>query len=471
MICDEPVSIARYHDIERIRRQRLVYILSLTFAILQGIIVIYSISIFIKESHLSPLVSISLVGNIIALGMFLASFWAAHEERLHIATTMLLVGAEVAICVTSLGWLIFDEMGPAVIAIIAACNLVIVAATAITLNSRITIITTIAINIITILMLSLAPHGMPSDDAHAINTHLGLLIPLTLIIQWLFALIVIATIHVYYSTFKKLDEVEEAYTRIQKIDEIKDQFISSVNHELRNPVMVINGYLEIMQQDFNNITPEKLKGMIDRAKTVGDDLRQLINSILEVGSIEQMAQDVLPRPVNVAEAFDTAQRLLAPSASQLTDRTFSITIADDLFIMGDKLRLQQILLNLLSNACKYSSSDKPIEIEARRLTSDNVPKGQPPGVEITVRDYGLGIPPGQSSYLFQRFVRLPRDLASTVSGNGLGLYLCRIFTEAMGGKIWVESTGIPDEGSKFYLRLPLATTADPTTSDSKPLTA
>ncbi len=77
-------------------------------------------------------------------------------------------------------------------------------------------------------------------------------------------------------------------------------------------------------------------------------------------------------------------------------------------------------------------------------------------VEIRVRDYGLGIPPDQIPLLFNRFVRLPRDLASSVVGSGLGLYLCRVMTESMGGTIRVESSGVEGEGSTFFVRLPLA---------------
>ena len=73
-----------------------------------------------------------------------------------------------------------------------------------------------------------------------------------------------------------------------------------------------------------------------------------------------------------------------------------------------------------------------------------------------MRDYGLGIPPEQAPLLFKRFVRLPRDLASPVVGSGLGLYLCRVMTESMGGPIWVESSGVEGEGSTFFVRLPLA---------------
>ena len=73
-----------------------------------------------------------------------------------------------------------------------------------------------------------------------------------------------------------------------------------------------------------------------------------------------------------------------------------------------------------------------------------------------VRDYGRGIPPDQAPLLFNRFVRLPRDLASSTSGNGLGLYLCRLYVEAMGGHIWVRSSGVAGEGSAFHLLLPAA---------------
>jgi signal transduction histidine kinase len=84
----------------------------------------------------------------------------------------------------------------------------------------------------------------------------------------------------------------------------------------------------------------------------------------------------------------------------------------------------------------------------------SVPESPQGWVEITVRDWGLGIPPEQIPLLFQRFVRLPRDLASTVIGNGLGLHLCKVCTEAMKGSIWVESSGVEGEGSTFYVRLP-----------------
>jgi signal transduction histidine kinase len=138
-------------------------------------------------------------------------------------------------------------------------------------------------------------------------------------------------------------------------------------------------------------------------------------------------------------------------------------VPDGLSIWGEPIRLQQILTNLLSNAAKYSAPGTSIEVAAQVIKEPlpasswrrrSLPGPQREVVEITVRDWGLGIPSEQIPLLFQRFVRLPRDLASTVVGNGLGLYVCRVCAEAMGGRIWVESSGVEGAGAVFHVRLP-----------------
>jgi signal transduction histidine kinase len=129
------------------------------------------------------------------------------------------------------------------------------------------------------------------------------------------------------------------------------------------------------------------------------------------------------------------------------------------------VRLQQVFTNLISNAVKYSPPAAPIEVRAHVLDEPATSARRrwsrssaeiPTRVEITIRDYGYGIPPDQASLLFNRFVRLPRDLASNVTGTGLGLYLCRVLVESMGGRIWVESTGVVGEGSTFHVTLRIA---------------
>ncbi len=128
-----------------------------------------------------------------------------------------------------------------------------------------------------------------------------------------------------------------------------------------------------------------------------------------------------------------------------------MSIPPDLHALGEPIRVQQILANLLSNAAKYSPAESPIEVSARMVLGDAGAK--PAHVEIAVRDYGLGIPPEQAGLLFRRFVRLPRDLASNVIGNGLGLHLCKTLAEALGGSLRFESSGIAGEGTTFILTL------------------
>jgi signal transduction histidine kinase len=154
-------------------------------------------------------------------------------------------------------------------------------------------------------------------------------------------------------------------------------------------------------------------------------------------------------------------------------RDLHLTIPPDLMIWGDPVRLQQILINLLSNAVKYSQPGTSIEVSGKVVVAsgsagasprrERSPRAAEPRafVEISVRDHGHGIPPEQIPLLFNRFARLPRDLASPVGGSGLGLYLCRIFAEGMGGTIQVESTGLPGEGCEFLLRLPRPREASP----------
>jgi signal transduction histidine kinase len=194
-----------------------------------------------------------------------------------------------------------------------------------------------------------------------------------------------------------------------------------------------------------------------------DHLRTLLASILDASRMEQGVGDYTPESVVLVQAILAAAQLIDPNEGSLAERELRIRVPATLSIWGEPVRLQQILTNLFSNAAKYSPPGTPIEVAARMFREPDPtsfrrrrvqPEKQRVLIEITVRDWGLGIPPEQIPMLFQRFVRLPRDLASTVVGNGLGLYVCRICAEAMGGRIWVESSGVEGEGAAFHLRLP-----------------
>ena len=295
---------------------------------------------------------------------------------------------------------------------------------------------------------------------------------------WLLALVLYSAARGYRTILRQISDVRVQdermqYERARQLDELKDQFITSVNHELRNPVMLLQGYVELLRLKGSTLSAERRDDLIQRASRAGESLAHLVQSILDTRRVDQQAKDFVPEAVPVAEMVATAASLMDPGEGKGVERELHVQVPHELSIWGEKVRLQQILTNLLSNAIKYSAAGTPVEVNAR-VVSEALPRSNAwrlqrrngdarrarragrRMVEIEVRDHGLGIPQDQAPLLFQRFVRLPRDLASTTVGNGLGLYLCRELTEAMGGRIWVESIGVEGEGSTFYLRLPLA---------------
>ncbi len=265
---------------------------------------------------------------------------------------------------------------------------------------------------------------------------------------------------------QRMGALRTQYDIAVQIDDLKDQFIASVNHELRNPIMAMMGYLDIIDISLVQNKLDLVGGYVARAVNAGYRLRELINSILDTSREDQSASNFVPTIVNVRETLDAAMMLLHPKLCDDLRTTLTLRLPDDLTIWGDAVRLRRIFANLLTNAVKYSPPGAPVEFAASVIP---IPaKGRKESVqylvEIVVRDHGFGIPPNQISLLFNRFVRLPRDLTSGTIGNGLGLHLCKVLTEAMDGAIWVESEGIVGDGSTFHVLLPTPPSAISPTS-------
>jgi signal transduction histidine kinase len=244
------------------------------------------------------------------------------------------------------------------------------------------------------------------------------------------------------------------------LDELKNQFITSVNHELRTPLMTMQAYIELLRVQQQALPEATRATVIEEVGRTSDALVDLVQSILEIRRLDTSDTDFPRQAVPVYATLEKATALINPREGRMAERDLRVYVPQHVAIWGEAVRLQQILTNLLSNAIKYSPPGAPIEIGAQMLEPGKVPglkrRQQRPMCEITVRDYGLGIPKDQMPLLFNRFVRLPRDLASNVVGSGLGLYLCRSLAEAMDGTIWAESSGAPGEGSIFHLVLPIA---------------
>jgi signal transduction histidine kinase len=240
--------------------------------------------------------------------------------------------------------------------------------------------------------------------------------------------------------------------KLKELDHLKDQFMITASHELRTPLTSVQGYIELLAQFDESLPPEQRRDFLEKAQRSCDELVVLLANVMDASQLEIDPQMRLAHlePVSVHEAVEHVINLIGPQLAQ-EQRVAHVDVPCDLKAQADEARLRQILTNLCVNALKYSPLPTPIAIAARALIVGNQPT-----IIISVKDWGNGIPPEAQSQLFERFTRLERDLNSPVRGSGLGLYISRRLVEAMHGRLWVESAGIPGNGSTFFIQLPVA---------------
>jgi signal transduction histidine kinase len=279
---------------------------------------------------------------------------------------------------------------------------------------------------------------------------------LACVTQWVAVLLTFGAQSLYLQTLDEVGTLRAAIERAERLDDLKNQFIRSVNHELRNPIMAWYSCAVMLQRGDAVMSPSDRTEFQDRSVQIGGRVLRLVKSILSIPQLDPGSITVSPEVVNIRESVLAALDLIDPTERGETERDLHILMPADLAAWGDRTYVQQILTNLISNALKYSDAGTPITVAAQVMTPPSQGRERPaPVALLSVRDQGLGVPPDLVPLLFERFVRLPRDLASNVVGNGLGLFLCKALTEAMGGRIWLESTGIPGEGTTFFVQLPL----------------
>lgn len=249
------------------------------------------------------------------------------------------------------------------------------------------------------------------------------------------------------------------YEQQRQLNQFKDQFIMNVSHELRTPLTQVYGFLELLIDYHGQLDSERQLTFLTRAKYGCQELIYLVNSVLDA---TRAGSDVAaPRITSVQILSITHEVLDSLDPRQTNGSTFEVAIPDSISVLADQQYLRQILRNLVSNALKYSPKETVISFAADPIEQSDDDQQI---VRICVKDNGPGIPPDEIQNLFQRFVRLERDVSGTVRGTGLGLYVCKQLVEAMGGKIWIESTGIAGEGSRFCFTLP-----SPRSVDSQPI--
>ena len=247
------------------------------------------------------------------------------------------------------------------------------------------------------------------------------------------------------------DELRDTHERLQELDKLKDQFMITASHELRTPLTAVQGYLELLVQYGNSVPVEQQQEFLLKAQHACEELVLLLNNVMDASRLEIDA-GIRPAHLECVHVLEEVQNVIALIEPQLTHehRRVGVSIPASFKVRADPVRFRQVLLNLSVNALKYSPPSTPIIYSARVV---NFPV---PGVIVSVIDRGKGISEQDKDRLFQRFVRLDPDLNSSVRGSGLGLYISHRLVEAMDGKIWVESKGIPGEGSQFNVQLPIA---------------
>lgn len=238
-------------------------------------------------------------------------------------------------------------------------------------------------------------------------------------------------------------ELRVAYERQKELDRLKDQFIMTASHELRTPLTAVQGYIELLDTYNHKLPSDRRAEFIAKAHRGCDELALMVENIMDASRVQVDAENITLRQVQLAESVRHITEILEGLTSR-ENRSINVDIPTDVYIIADELRLRQVLLNLVSNALKYSPAGTDVTIASR--TDDE-------NVMVHIRDRGLGVPQEDQKRLFERFVRLERDMNSSIRGAGLGLYISKQLIGAMGGRIWMESTGKEGEGSVFVFTL------------------
>jgi signal transduction histidine kinase len=242
------------------------------------------------------------------------------------------------------------------------------------------------------------------------------------------------------------NEIQDKSRQLELASQNKSQFLSSMSHELRTPLNAIIGLTEMMVTNAVRFGTEKAHEPLRRVNAAGTHLLSLINEILDLSKIEAGKLELNPEPVNLARLIDE----VIGTAGQLAEKNKNRLIVEAKENLGsltaDSMRLKQILLNLLSNACKFTK-DGEIALRVRKVADGR------DWIELAVADSGIGMTAEQQAKLFQDFTQADSLTARRYGGTGLGLAISRKLARMMGGDVTVASE--VGKGSVFRVRLPV----------------
>jgi hypothetical protein len=248
---------------------------------------------------------------------------------------------------------------------------------------------------------------------------------------------------------KYAEQLEVANVRLKEADHVKSVFLATMSHELRTPLNSIIGFTSVILKGLPGPLTDTQKKQLCMVKESADHLLKLINDILDISKLEAGQMSVINEPFDLRKAVEKVVQTVSPLAEKKGLTIVSRLAAEVDWIISDELRVEQIIINLLNNAIKFSNRG---EI---RISSRVIDGGSPDSrcVEIEVTDQGIGIKPEDMKKLFKSFRQVDAKIARQHEGTGLGLAICKRLVKLLGGDIRAESEW--DVGSRFTFSLPL----------------
>lgn len=250
---------------------------------------------------------------------------------------------------------------------------------------------------------------------------------------------------------------EQARADAQAANQTKSEFLATMSHEIRTPINAVIGYTDLLAQGIPDPPTEKQKEFLKRIDRSSRLLISLVDDVLDFARIESGEMRVQRGIGAAADVVQTARAALEPEAAQ-KGLTLSARCAPDLLFQGDPRRVQQIVLNLVSNAVKFTARGGSVDLACTAM--DRGPSGSAGDwLRVDVRDTGIGIRPEELRRIFEPFVQAETGFTREHGGVGLGLAISRALAVRLGGDVTVESE--PGRGSCFSLWLPAVTATAP----------
>ena len=255
-----------------------------------------------------------------------------------------------------------------------------------------------------------------------------------------------------FQNARLFSEIEKKSQQLETANQHKSQFLANMSHELRTPLNAIIGYSEILQEDVADLGRDNLVPDLRKIEGAGRHLLSLINEILDLSKVEAGRMDIFLEDVEIVPLLEEVRAIIVPLAEK-NGNAVEYRAADNLGSMRtDRTKLKQSLLNILSNANKFTENGRVT------LVTERIENGQT-AVRFAISDTGIGMSEEQLGRLFQAFTQAETTTSQKYGGTGLGLVITRNFCQLLGGDVTVASK--PGEGSTFTITLPDRPTTQP----------